>query len=252
VDGLTAAVLFGFVICLFLLQRRLFVELKIKGMPELLRVLSKKDGRTLNILCAIFFGVIQIILLKAILGRAVLKKHNTLATGLAIVLVSALVFFALQIAFRTSKPAAPARWFYFVPYQEDIYKALKTLRDVEFAAGRYYPVIAFPQFPVTPESPKPGAKHLSINEAIAASVGIGGSHSILDVHDISERLTYGAVAPLSGRELLALYGTQEPSREMIEQNMDFFEDIDGGQGVYIITFKDGNPCEICFAGHSYS
>jgi len=38
---------------------------------------------------------------------------------------------------------------------------------------------------------------------------------------------------------------------MIEQNMDFLDDIERGEGVYFIVYKEGNPSEIFFAGFSY-
>jgi hypothetical protein len=38
---------------------------------------------------------------------------------------------------------------------------------------------------------------------------------------------------------------------MIEENMDFFEDLDRGHGTSIVVFKDGQPDEIFFAGYSY-
>jgi hypothetical protein len=37
---------------------------------------------------------------------------------------------------------------------------------------------------------------------------------------------------------------------MIEQNMEFFEDIERGQGIYIVVYKAGRPDEIFFAGYS--
>ena len=38
---------------------------------------------------------------------------------------------------------------------------------------------------------------------------------------------------------------------MIEQHMDFYEDIERGQGVYIIAYKDGKPSELFFGGYSF-
>ncbi|MHC4445598.1 MAG: hypothetical protein ACYTBZ_09845 [Planctomycetota bacterium] len=47
-----------------------------------------------------------------------------------------------------------------------------------------------------------------------------------------------------------LYSTTTPTREMVEQNMDFFEDVERCQGVYIVMYKDGKPDEMLFAGLS--
>jgi hypothetical protein len=38
---------------------------------------------------------------------------------------------------------------------------------------------------------------------------------------------------------------------MIERNMDFFENIDRGQGIYIAVYRNGQPYEIFFAGYSF-
>jgi hypothetical protein len=41
-------------------------------------------------------------------------------------------------------------WFYFVDYEPDVNAALQKLREREFRAGRYNPVVWFPEFPVDP------------------------------------------------------------------------------------------------------
>ncbi len=61
-------------------------------------------------------------------------------------------------------------WFYFVPYEKDIDHALQRLKDREFRAGRYNPVIPFPEFPVDEHSKSPGARHKSIEKALEASM----------------------------------------------------------------------------------
>jgi hypothetical protein len=47
-------------------------------------------------------------------------------------------------------------WYYFVPYQPDINRALLELRQREFEAGRYNPAQWFPSFPPNPQSARPG------------------------------------------------------------------------------------------------
>ena len=60
-------------------------------------------------------------------------------------------------------------WFYFVPYEPDINRALQALRKREFIAGRYHPAIMFPQFPVSEVDPRPSsAAYASIEEALEA------------------------------------------------------------------------------------
>jgi|SRR5579859_576780 len=143
-------------------------------------------------------------------------------------------------------------WYYFTPYQPDIYKVFLDLRRREFNAGRYYPAVKMLQFPVLASSPSPGAKHHSIEEAIEAA-GPNGTRSILDIQGVSLKgpASRGTVAPLSTESLLELYGTKLPTREMVEQNMDFFAELERGHGVFLVVFKQGQPDEILFAGYSY-
>ena len=58
-------------------------------------------------------------------------------------------------------------YFYFVEYNPDINAALQELREREFEAGRYNPVMRslYSLFPIGPDSPAPGAQHDSIEEA---------------------------------------------------------------------------------------
>jgi hypothetical protein len=47
-----------------------------------------------------------------------------------------------------------------------------------------------------------------------------------------------------------LFGTDQPTHEMIEQSDELFEGIERAQGIYIVVYKDGRPDEIFFAGYS--
>ncbi|MBX7225133.1 MAG: hypothetical protein K1X55_03825 [Chitinophagales bacterium] len=47
------------------------------------------------------------------------------------------------------------------------------------------------------------------------------------------------------------FNTKKPSRKEIEDNFDFFDDIERGHGVCIIVYKDNLPDEIFFAGYSF-
>jgi hypothetical protein len=141
-------------------------------------------------------------------------------------------------------------WFYFVDYDVDVNSALQRLREREFQAGRYNPVIDFPDFPVTPESPAPGAGHDSIEEAFEEA-DADGTRSILDMMTVSDVPDYSAVAPLPQEDLLDLFGTERPTHEMIEESEELYDKLERGQGVYIIVYKDDQPSEIFFAGYSF-
>jgi hypothetical protein len=141
-------------------------------------------------------------------------------------------------------------WFYFVGYEPDIEAALQKLREREFQAGRYNPVIDFPQFPVTSQSPAPGREHDSIEEAFE-DADADGTRSILDMMRVSDMPDYCAVAPLPEEDLLDLFGTDKPTHEMIEESDELYDALERGQGVYIIVYKDDQPSEIFFAGYSF-
>jgi hypothetical protein len=141
-------------------------------------------------------------------------------------------------------------YYYFVQYQTDAEKALQKLRQREFAAGRYSPAIDSLKFPVDPDVPGPGAQHDSIEEAFEAGEECGTA-SILDLQSIGDEPDFCAACRLSEEMLLDLYDTTQPTHEMIERNMGFFEDLERGHGVYTIVYKDGQPDELFFAGYSF-
>jgi hypothetical protein len=127
---------------------------------------------------------------------------------------------------------------------------LQALRRREFQAGRYNPVTPFLEFPVEAGAPEPGAQHASMDEAIK-DADADGTRSILDMERISDDPDYGAVTPLSDDDLVDLFGTSKPTREMIESKEELFDALERGQGVYIVAYRDDKPSEIFFAGYSF-
>ncbi len=143
-------------------------------------------------------------------------------------------------------------WLYVVPYQPDLNKALAQLRRREFEAGRYFPAQLFPGIPKLNKKPPPGAQHKSIKAAIEAA-GEEGTKSILDMTRVatdSDDVDHGVVSPLPEEELLECFGTTQPTRRMVDENIPIGT-VDRGYGIYVIIYKDGKPAEICFAGYSY-
>lgn len=142
-------------------------------------------------------------------------------------------------------------WFYLVPYQQDVRRAMLELREREFRAGRYNPVVAFPHM----SSAAPGARHRSIDEAREAA-DADGTRSIVDMDDVADEPgdpddpQFGVVTPVAPELLEDLYGTTQPTREMIS-DMAFLEEIERGTGVYIVVYNKGQPSELCFAGYSF-
>lgn len=142
-------------------------------------------------------------------------------------------------------------YWYVVSYKPDIEAALHDLREREFRAGRYNPVVPFPDFPVGPNSPAPGPRHASIADALEDAAE-DGTRSILDLDHVADAPDFGAAAPVPDEALIDLFGTTTPTRATVERgDLDFFEDIERGQGVYIVLYRNGQPDEILFAGYSF-
>jgi len=85
---------------------------------------------------------------------------------------------------------------------------------------------------------------------ILNSLNSEGTASALDMTGVSEKPEICHVAPLPLHDLLRLYETERPTRQMIEENMGFYEGIGRGEGVYLIAYQDGRPDQILFAGYS--
>ena len=160
--------------------------------------------------------------------------------------VSFLVLIVTSQIFAGGEP-----YWYFVKYEKNLNGALQRLRQEEFNAGRYNPVIAHIDFPINSKSPRPGAKHKSIEEALIAA-GADGTRSILDIEKIDQNSDYSVAAPISDEILKENFGTTQPTREMVENSdMGFLNKIKRGHCIYFILYKDKKPIEILFAGYSF-
>lgn len=161
-------------------------------------------------------------------------------------------------------------YFYFTPYQKDIQAALYALREREFKAGRYDPAMqaATPptymfqmRFPPDESWPAPGAQHASIEEAIEASEE-SGTGSILDLSRVGTAREFFTVCPLDDQELVELFGTTKPTRDLLDSALInpkpgreaaglFWDGIGRGEGRYIVIYAGSEPCEIFFVGYSF-
>lgn len=141
-------------------------------------------------------------------------------------------------------------YYYIVKYQKDIQAALDALREQEFKAGRYNPALRNIEFPISASSPAPGPKHATIEEAREAS-GEEGTRSILDVESIGEEPDFFVAAPLDEETVQSYFNTNHPTRQMVEDNMDFLEEVERGQCVYLTLYRNNEPDEILFAGYSF-
>lgn len=142
-------------------------------------------------------------------------------------------------------------YWYVVPYREDVQGALDALREREFAAGRYNPVLPFIEFEEPAFSAQqPGAQHASIEDAIEEAME-DGTRSILDIEHVATRPDYGCAAPLPAAKLTQLFGTDRPTREMVLASSGLFADIERGQCIYVVLYDGATPRELYFAGYSY-
>jgi hypothetical protein len=164
-------------------------------------------------------------------------------------------------------------YFYFVPYQSDIQRALDLLREREFQAGHYHPAMraANPprymfemKFPPDSSWPSPGPKHGSIREAVDSAME-EGTGSILDLNRVTSQPDFGAVSPIPDGDLIKLFGTTKPTRELLEtllfpkrredyraDLMELFWDrIRRGEGRYVILSAASEPSELFLVGYSW-
>jgi hypothetical protein len=149
--------------------------------------------------------------------------------------------------------AAHPYW-YFVPYDDDVQRALHRLRRREFEAGRYNPVLARMHFgdPRLLEQ-APGPRHISIAEAMA-DAGDAGTRSILDVDRAGSDPAVGVAAPLTDGALHELFDTRTPTHDAVEEQIaELLEDVKPGECVYVVVYDRGDylrPTELLFAGFS--
>jgi len=129
-------------------------------------------------------------------------------------------------------------WSYFVPYQADIEAALQNLRQEAFAQGNYY----------NPIDSDPGPQTM---EELIQLCDLEGTHSVIDMTNVSTRPDFGVVSSLTKQEYLDIFQTATPTREMIERAAARLQTLrDGWQGVYVLAHTDGVPTEIFFTGFS--
>jgi hypothetical protein len=143
-------------------------------------------------------------------------------------------------------------YWYYVPYRDDLQGALDELREREFKAGRYNPVMSSIENFGQPSffEQNPGAEHDSIDDAIEDAAE-DGTRSILDIEDIGPSPDYATASPVSATRLREVFGTDQPTRAMLDGDHALFNDIERGQCVYVIVHDGGRPTEIFFAGYSY-
>ena len=135
-------------------------------------------------------------------------------------------------------------WKYYTPFRGDVSTSLEELRVLEFEGGRYHRSERHPT---------------TIPEAVR-NAGADGTRSILDMEGISTSPEPGAVSPVPRASLLAIFGTDRPTRPMAERAFrirdsaaldELIEAIGRGEGRYFVLYRDDEPEEVFFCGYSY-
>ncbi len=154
-------------------------------------------------------------------------------------------------------------WSYFVPYQPDINKALKELRQKVFQEGGYFKPAEwekqlYEHQIISDEELNDALEELALIpepqtiEELIEQRSTEGTHSIIDMDRVSSVLDFGAVVPLPQEDCLELFGTDKPSGKMIEEATENLESFTGESwtGMYITVYKNDLPTEIYFSGYS--
>jgi hypothetical protein len=89
-------------------------------------------------------------------------------------------------------------------------------------------------------------------EELIEQRGEEGTHSIIDIDRVSSLPDFGAAVPLPLEEYIEIFGTDKPTREMIEEKVEDIEEYTDMPmvGVYIIVYNTNSPAEIYFSGFS--
>jgi hypothetical protein len=143
-------------------------------------------------------------------------------------------------------------YWYFVSHEGDLQKTLDALRNREFKAGRYNPVMPFPEF----DSPDffqqaPGAGHTTIDEA-RDDAAEDGTRSILDIDRISHQPDFCVASPFPPDLVRDATGSERPTRAEAEQAFDeLLEPIERGHCHYLVLQGQDGKTEVLFAGYSF-
>ncbi|WP_369142120.1 hypothetical protein [Streptomyces sp. R44] len=137
-----------------------------------------------------------------------------------------------------------SRWSYFTPFRQSEQDALDDLRETVFARdAEYY-------------------RELGV-ETLAELMASGWlveepAHSVLDVERVvrceEDMEEPGDVRVIEAAEVVELFGTAQPGREVVEQSLKragdgWFPPVDRGSGCCTIVYgTEGRPAGLCFWG----
>jgi hypothetical protein len=118
-------------------------------------------------------------------------------------------------------------WICVVPYQIDVRNALAELQDR-----------------LRNQSMECGMPELGLS-----NIGCN-CREVLKIKGVAEVCTPGCVSPLPSDILIDSFGSDAPSRTQVASHLEFFEELERGDNIYLIAFDMGEPTQIIFAGYS--
>ncbi|CAN5520989.1 hypothetical protein BH10PLA1_BH10PLA1_14000 [soil metagenome] len=141
---------------------------------------------------------------------------------------------------------------YIAQFNGDVRASLEALRQREFEAGRYSPVMREIRFPITSKSPAPGPKHKSIQDVLS-KMSEEGTRSILDILKISDKPAICTACKLEDEVITRVYGTALPTRQMVETDRTLLSihRIERGHAIYFLIYENDRATEVFFAGYSF-
>ena len=149
-------------------------------------------------------------------------------------------------------------WHYFVPHEDDVAAALDRLRAEEFRQGRYERFIPSAEdIEELPELAEEDSQKPDTIEELLSETAESGTSSILDITHISDEPEFGAISPMPAERIREIFGTDKPTRKMVESKIGYPELADddpvimeGWQGYFFTVYLDGKPHELFFVGSS--
>src|SRR4051794_29732377 len=100
-------------------------------------------------------------------------------------------------------------WSYFTPFEPNVRAALSKLRQRVFESGEYE---GSEMNPATPDD-------------AVLNMEAEGTASILDIFGLSKTPEMGSVCPLPPDRLTSLFGTTQPTHEMVESSRGYYDDL---------------------------
>jgi hypothetical protein len=88
-------------------------------------------------------------------------------------------------------------------------------------------------------------------KALRRLTGADGTRSILDMYGIKPDPEIGYISPVTKRQLIKIFGTEEPAKpQVLAKLSDIAELCDRMLGKYVIVYDNDKQIEVLFAGYS--